>query len=238
VAAFTRLALAAFKASVKGTDPLSIDLSEAPEALRDALVNPGTGIDKKSFSARFELPVSDVQVLLTRTHPFIERLASFVLETALDPFLSDRQQFISARRCGAIRTGSVRTRTTLLLLRYRFDILTPRAQSLLAEDIGLLAFRGSPDQPEWLAEGDAEALLGCEPSGNILPEQARDMVQRVIQAHASLLPHLAQAAEARAAELLQAHRRVRQAARLRGETVRVEPKLPVDILGIYVYLPG
>ncbi|NVM23238.1 MAG: hypothetical protein HWN68_15820 [Desulfobacterales bacterium] len=38
-------------------------------------------------------------------------------------------------------------------------------------------------------------------------------------------------------ELLQAHRRVRTAARLRGLRYKVEPHLPPDVLGIYVYLP-
>ena len=41
----------------------------------------------------------------------------------------------------------------------------------------------------------------------------------------------------RAEELLQAHRRVRTAARIKGLRYRVEPDLPPDILGIYVYLP-
>ena len=39
------------------------------------------------FSARFELPVQEDQVLLTRTHPFIEGLANYVIDTALDPQL-------------------------------------------------------------------------------------------------------------------------------------------------------
>ena len=38
-------------------------------------------------------------------------------------------------------------------------------------------------------------------------------------------------------ELLHAHRRVRTATRLRGLRYKVEPHLPPDVLGIYVYLP-
>jgi len=34
------------------------------------------------------------------------------------------------------------------------------------------------------------------------------------------------------------HRRARKATRASGVTHRVEPKLPVDILGGYVYLPA
>jgi len=238
VASFTRLALAACKASVKGADPLEISLENAPESLRDALLNPGTGLDQSRFAARFEPPVRDGQTLLTRTHPFVERLAAFVLETALEPQLADRQDFTSARRCGAIYTRAVSTSTTLLLLRYRFDIFTPNAASLLAEDTGLLAFRGSPDQAEWLDDSATESLLQAESTRNILPENASRAIRRVVDSYAALLPHLAQAAQARAAQLLLAHQRVRQSARLRAGSLRVEPKLPIDILGIYVYLPG
>ena len=38
-------------------------------------------------------------------------------------------------------------------------------------------------------------------------------------------------------KLLEAHRRVRAAAQIKGVTYRVEPKLPADVLGVYVYLP-
>jgi hypothetical protein len=39
-------------------------------------------------------------------------------------------------------------------------------------------------------------------------------------------------------ELLDAHRRVRTAAATKGVRYRVEPQLPPDVLGIYVYLPA
>ncbi len=44
-------------------------------------------------------------------------------------------------------------------------------------------------------------------------------------------------AKQRGNELLGAHTRVRQAARLRGIRYRVEPQMPPDLLGIYIYLP-
>ncbi|MEI2616880.1 MAG: hypothetical protein V9F06_04430 [Thermomicrobiales bacterium] len=45
----------------------------------------------------------------------------------------------------------------------------------------------------------------------------------------------------RASDLLDAHRRVRRATSSRsgvGAVLRVEPQLPIDILGIYVYVPA
>ena len=52
-----------------------------------------------------------------------------------------------------------------------------------------------------------------------------------------LSPHLDEIAALRGAELLQAHQRVRKASRTRNVRYRVEPQLPPDVLGIYVYLP-
>jgi hypothetical protein len=52
-----------------------------------------------------------------------------------------------------------------------------------------------------------------------------------------LRPHLDEVAVARGEELLEAHRRVRAASRMKGMSYRVEAQLPPDVLGIYVYLP-
>ena len=50
-------------------------------------------------------------------------------------------------------------------------------------------------------------------------------------------PRLEQLAWERAEELREAHRRVRKVATLSVMRLRVEPQLPPDVLGIYVYLP-
>ena len=51
-------------------------------------------------------------------------------------------------------------------------------------------------------------------------------------------PHLEQAAIQRGEELLDAHQRVRRASKVRNIRYRMEPQLPPDMLGIYVYLPS
>jgi hypothetical protein len=83
----------------------------------------------------------------------------------------------------------------------------------------------------------AESLLAAEPHANIQPEQARVFVSRVVEGFDSLILDLEKEAYRRAQVLLEAHRRMRTAARMRRVTYHVEPKLPPDILGIYVYLP-
>ena len=108
---------------------------------------------------------------------------------------------------------------------------------VLAEDCRLLAFSGSPQNAVWLDEAAAEKLLDAQPEANIASEQARDFVGRVIEGFAMLRAHIDQAALERGEELLDAHQRVRQASKIRNVHYRVEPQLPPDVLGIYVFLP-
>ena len=110
-------------------------------------------------------------------------------------------------------------------------------RQLLAEDCQLLAFAGAPRSAEWLDGETAEAMLAAPPEGNVVPDQAQHFLRQVIDGFDALAPHLDEVARQRGDELLEAHRRVRAAARQSGMRQRVEPQLPPDVLGIYVYLP-
>jgi superfamily II DNA or RNA helicase len=207
----------------------SFDLSETPQALKDAIGG------REAFQARFDLPVQDGQLYLNRTHPMVEGLATHVMDTALDAIADS-----VARRCGVIRTEKVERRTTLLLMRFRFHIIAKQGDEenpLLAEDSQILAFTGSPDKAEWLEPARAEALLEATPDANITADQATGFLQKVIAQFDQLRPHLEAVAQQRGNDLLEAHRRVRSASKLRGIRYRVEPQLPPDILGIYMFLP-
>jgi hypothetical protein len=108
---------------------------------------------------------------------------------------------------------------------------------LLAEDCQVLAFAGSPQNPEWLDRETAERLLHASPDANIHPEQASDFIRKVVEGFDFLRPQLESVALQRGQELLDAHQRVRRASKIRNVRYRVEPQLPPDVLGIYVYLP-
>jgi superfamily II DNA or RNA helicase len=228
---FLREALAAHGAVVSGDGgELACDLREAPRALRDRLA------PLERFRARFELPVAEGVLHLHRTHPVVEAVSTYVLDAALDPEIAG-----AAFRAGAVRTRAVASRTTALLLRYRFQIIRRRGDeelSLLAEDWALSAFEGAPESARWLEAGAAGRLLAAEPSGNIAPGQASDFVSKVIAGFASLRPALEAGARARGEAILSAHRRVRAEAKLTGWKHRVEPILPPDVLGLYVFLPA
>ncbi len=232
VARFVRTALGAHGATV--TDAargnLHVELNGLNPALRDQL-----GINGKQIDVRFELPVHDGVVLLTRTHPLVEKLAGFTLDTALDP----QQQGI-ARRAGVVRTRSVSDKTMLILLRLRYQIFTGKgseSSALLAEDTALVGFTGTPQNPQWLKTDELESLLGAEANANVNPDLARDTIEKLRDAEPLLRPYLEQCARTRGETLLEAHNRVRRTAQVRGMAPRIEAKLPLDILGLYVYFP-
>jgi superfamily II DNA or RNA helicase len=230
VSRFTKEALLAHGAVVAQNGVVKVDLAEIPRGLRDALAT------DRHLLVRFEPPTKAGELLLTRTHPVVEGLAGYLLDTALDPKLDS-----VARRCGAIRTHAVTHRTTVLLLRCRYHIITRQGtqeKPLLAEDCLTVAFEGSPVNPAWLAPSVAEALLGARPDANIQPDQAAEFIRKVNLDFGSLTHHLNEIVRQRGDELLAAHTRVRTAARMLGVRHHVEAQYPPDVLGVYVYLPA
>jgi hypothetical protein len=212
--------------------PAPIHAQELPPGLRDAL---GLAAD---IEVCFEATGASRAVRLHRTHPVVAGLAGWVTEAALDPLLDG-----PARRCGVVRTALAPRRTVVLLLRVRMQILSPRPgaggeDALLAEDLATVGFAGSGDAIETLDESAVEALLAAPPDDNVAPDIARAQVRRALDALPSLSPMLDAVAEARAKALLEAHRRVRQVARLAVRGFRVQPWLPADVLGVFVYLPN
>jgi len=109
---------------------------------------------------------------------------------------------------------------------------------LVTEDARLLAFEGSPASAEWLTPERANGLLDAEPDGNTAHDQAASMLQRVLDGIDDIAPHLDGQAHDAAAELLDAHRRVRGSAGAAKRGLNVRAETPVDIVGIYVLLPA
>jgi superfamily II DNA or RNA helicase len=234
---FTTIALGAHGALVRPVgDITEIDLSETPVAVRDALAVPG---DPTRVRAKFDLPVPDGVLALSRTHPAVTGLAGFVLDSALDPKLDS-----PARRCGVIRTGAVARRTTLLLCRFRVNMVAESRRgttAMLAEEAALLAFEDGSDGPQWLGAEPTDALLSAAPTGNVNRETAQGFIADILRVEADWRPRLDEEAQRRAEDVAASHARVREAAGRRGGTVarpRVTPQTPVDVVGVYLFLPG
>ncbi|MEV0661718.1 DEAD/DEAH box helicase [Actinomadura luteofluorescens] len=216
------------------------DLSGSPVGLRDVLAPIlGGGIieNGKQVPFRTVSAVTRGEAALVRTDPVVGALAGHLLNAALD---SQTDGPRPARRCGVIRTRAVTTRTTLLLVRYRFHLTLPSRvgeRQLVAEDARLLAFEGSPADAAWLPPEDAVHLLHATADENTDPTFGERTMRRVLDALPDATDHLHEYGDRLAAELRDSHRRVRSAA---GEIIRgvdVKAQRPADILGAYVYLP-
>ncbi len=205
-------------------------LRSCPRELRDALQ-----VEGGSFKAVFDPPAPEGAVWLTRSHPMVEALAGYLMDTASDPLLES-----VARRSGVTRTPAVTERTYLLLLRFRYHLVKRMGQKemrTLAEECLTAAFTGDPARPQWLGDEELDRLIAAAPQGNITPDLAEHQLRAFLDGLGQLRPALEKCAGRRAEKLLAAHRRVREASRAGGR-YEVEPVLPVDVIGTYVYLPG
>ncbi|MEV0328204.1 DEAD/DEAH box helicase [Micromonospora echinospora] len=223
------------------TGDFTADVSGTPAGLRDALA-PAIGGDLvetgRPIPFRTITAVDRGQAALVRTDPTVAALAGYVLNAALDDQATGPRP---ARRCGVIRTRTVTTRTTLLVVRYRFHLTLPSrtgTRQLVAEDARLLAFTGAPTAAQWLTPADALALLDVTADANTDPGFGERTMRRVLDELPAVTDHLTAYGHDLAAELLASHRRVRSAA---GEIVRglaVTVQDHADVLGAYVYLPA
>jgi len=217
-------------AHIAGDSPIKIDLANTPISLRDAM-NLG---DKTAISVRFEAPAGENEILLSRTHPAVRGLAAYVLDTALDPLRNG-----PAARAGVMRTKAVTALTSLLVLRYRFDIfLNGGGGQLLAEEAAVVARTGPADDPLWLDQVAIGELLEAEPSANVSEHQAREFFESAVGDLAALTNTLDGLADAAADRLLESHNRVRDAIKGRTGASGVTARRPVDVLGVYVLIPG
>src|SRR5262249_55575991 len=160
-----------------------------------------------------DFPIGRGEAVLHRTDPAVGAIANYVLESALDSSLP--QSLRPARRCAAVRTSAVATRTTLLLVRYRFHLTLPSRsgdRALVAEDAAVLAFEGSATEPRWLEANAVESLLSARATGNVPEGQAHNLVSRVLDNLREITPHLEEHGDELADRIVESHRRVREAA--------------------------
>ncbi|WP_338932309.1 helicase-related protein [Streptomyces netropsis] len=213
----------------------------APAGLRDALaqaVGPEVIERDRPIPFRADPAVGHGEAALVRTDPVVGALASHILNAALDTQVEGARP---ARRCGVITTEAVSTRTTLLLVRYRFHLTLPSRhgeKQLVAEDARLLAFEGSPKKAEWLTPQQAITLLDATAAENTDRYFGERTIGRILDRLPDTSGYLESYGDRLAAELDASHRRVRSAS---GEIVRglsVTAQKPADVLGVYVYLPA
>jgi hypothetical protein len=180
--------------------------------------------------------------VLARTDPDVRAVAGYVLEGALDPAaLPSHVSRYLARRAGVFRSGAATARTVVLLLRERIHLTTPgrdAPRTHVVEHADVIAYTGTPDAPMWLDPAQVQALLDAPASALGADRLTRDALQAALDGLPALAADLDGFATVTAEELRESHRRVRAAAQNRLRGLKVEPVLPPDVLGIYVYLPA
>ena len=228
-----------------------LPVAHLPKPLQDRIDAIGFTTSAK---LAFQQPAPAGATCIHRAHPLVATLADFVAEQALDTTVESPDKYRTesfqlhadiAARTGAMFTSGVATRTVLYLLRLRSQILVERRgadgrysplRSLLAEECLALAVRGG-DSIELPTEDDALSLLSLEPARNMPDGQKTHLVRQALEALPAMEDTFERVAREQAARLLADHRRIREASDARGLRYNVVPALPVDKIGIYVFMP-
>lgn len=235
---FVRLGAQRLGAPLEGKNGVfRFPLAHLPKPLQEQLDS--LGLFKTTKIAFEPSPPSGVEHV-HRAHPLVSTIADFIAEQALD---ADRPEI--AARCGATFTKSVEVKTTIYVLRLRYQLSVEyrsgahgakRTESLLAEECIGITTRGSA-APVVLDDVDALALLSTEPARNMDDAQKTRLVHGALDALPSLEDSFADIAHRRAQQLLEDHRRIREASDTKGRRYSVSPALPVDVIGAYVLMP-
>ena len=238
VARFVRLAAERLGAPLDARDGhFRLPLAYLPKPLQDRLEAIGFATAVK---IAFKQPPPAGAAYIHRAHPLVAALADHVAERALD---ADTPEI--GARCGALFTQGVDVRTVLYLLRLRSQIEIERRgldgryatlRSLLAEECLALAIRGA-DAAELLNEEEALSLLSLEPGRNMPDGQKSHLVRQTLDLLPAMEDTFDRIARERAERLLADHRRIREASDARGLRYNVVPALPVDKIGVYVFMP-
>ncbi|WP_330249309.1 DEAD/DEAH box helicase [Nocardia sp. NBC_00565] len=232
---FTRDALTLLSAQLSDTDDgFTARIDTVPPAVRDQL--PPVKEHRLHFHRSF--PVPPTHNVLTRTDPAVESLARYVLDSALDADLAPALR--PTRRAGVMRSIGVDKVTTLLVVRFRLEIVLPGSRTTItqvAEEARFLAFTASADEVMWLDDDAVDSLLRLAPTGNVADALARTQLGRALDRLDSVSNHLLDRGEHVAGTICDDHRKVRSARKASSRTVKARLLPPPDVLGVYVYLP-
>ena len=216
----------AFRQAKDGTWELGVDA--LPSAVRQSL---GDVPDRLRIT--FDTPVPEGVVYIGRSHRLVESLAEHLMDQAFYP----SGDTPPAARCGVIRTDALQRRTTLLLLRLRF-LVYERGDDTpgLAEETLVWGYRGLTPDAEPLSLDESKALMDSAcPAANVPPQQKTETLTDALADWEQLQPQLEAVVTERAERLEQSHKRIRSLTK--QSQIRIEPKMPPDLLGVLVLLP-
>ena len=189
---------------------------------------PADPLVKVSFAS----PTPEGYLYLGRNHCLVEQLCQLVMANTL------ARQGHRAARAAVIRTRAVTQKTTLLLFRCRNVIESGKGgHQIVAEEMLLWGWRGTPEQKSFLDHDQAQALLAIARASSDLSPQARiSFLNNELRLLDQLGSEFATLAEAQSKRLVAAHERF-SALMDKQRFQVVYPVLPMDLLGLYVLLP-
>jgi superfamily II DNA or RNA helicase len=180
----------------------------------------------------FESPTSEGYHYLGRNHRFVEQLCQLIMANTL------ARQGKRAARAAVIRTTQVTQKTTLLLFRCRNVIEQGKGgHQIVAEEMLLWGWQGTPDQKVFLNHAEAKNLLVAARAASELSPQARaGFLENELKLLEKLDTEFTSIAEEQSKRLVSAHERF-SALMDKQRFQVVYPVLPMDLLGIYILLP-
>ena len=201
-------------------------MGNLPPQLQDLL--PAEDLVKISFYS----PTPEGYYYLGRNHRFVEQLCQLVMANTLA--LADRR----AARAAVIRTKNVHIKTTLLLFRCR-NVIEQRkgGHEIVAEEMLLWGWRGTPQQKEFLGHSEAKSLLvEARASSDLSPQARAGFLENELKLLDILEDDFMRVSEQQSQRLVEAHERFSTLMDKERYQV-VHPVLPMDLLGIYILLP-
>ena len=180
----------------------------------------------------FESPTPEGYHYLGRNHRFVEQLCQIVMANTL------ARQDKRAARAAVIRTRQVTVKTTLLLFRCRNVIEQGKGgHRIVAEEMLLWGWRGTPQAREFIDHAAAKVLLAdARASSDLSPQARASFLENELRLMDSFKSQFDVIAEEQSKRLVAAHERF-SALMDKQRFQVVYPVLPMDLLGIYVLLP-
>ena len=180
----------------------------------------------------FESPTPEGYHYLGRNHPFVEQLCQIVMANTV------AREGRRAARAAVIRTTQVTTKNTLLLFRCRNVIeQNEGGHQIVAEEMLLWGWRGTPDDRDYLDHEQARTLLGeVRASSNLSPQARAGFLENDLGLLGRLDGAFNDLAEEQSERLVAAHERFSALMDKQRYQV-VYPVLPMDLMGMYILLP-
>lgn len=185
------------------------------------------------FTISFYSPTPENVYYIGRNHAFVEQLCQIMLAAALN-----NTGRLKVARASAIKTTAVKIKTSLVLFRVR-NVISDKVglNELVAEEMLLWGFKGSPEDGNFLTNAEAKTLLNeAGPTGDTTPEQRKYELKQERDIVDTLKKEFDKVAFDRAEKLVASHERFRRV--VGGNKYKVVlPILPMDVMGLYVLLP-